>query len=111
MIGQEVVSVPATLMQRRCACRCCLPGTFGMLIDGSEQTVAEQLECIGRLQRLGGQGDDGWTISAVASTAQRRPLLPGFHGSILNEDEAEIENPSPTSRPVDVSREESSWPI
>ena len=41
MIGQEVVAVPPTLAQRRSARRCCLPGTFGMLIDGSKQTVAE----------------------------------------------------------------------
>ncbi len=49
-------------------------------------------------QHLGGQGDDGWTISGVVSIAQRRPPLPGVHGSILNEDEAEIENPSPGRR-------------
>ena len=63
-----------------------------MLVDGSKQTVAEQLERIGPFQFLSGQGDGGWTISTVAGTAQRRPPLPGFHGSILNEDEAQIEN-------------------
>jgi uncharacterized Zn finger protein len=62
------------------------------LVDGSKQTVAEQLERIGPFQFLSGQGDGGWTISTVAGTAQRRPPLPGFHGSILNEDEAQIEN-------------------
>ena len=34
MIGQEVVAVPATLTQHRSACRCRLPGTFIVLIDG-----------------------------------------------------------------------------
>ena len=98
MVGQEIVAVPATLTQRRSARRYRLPGTFDTLIDGSKQTVAEKLEHIRPPQHLGGQGDDGWTISAVVSTAQRRPPLPGLHGPILNEDEAEIENPSPGQR-------------